>query len=68
MRGKGGAAVQLIDVLTQSRQCVKLVSTTPVYEELSNPNCLTVVCKRGSADTVRHWRELECSLRHTQGD
>jgi len=40
MRGKG---VQLIAVLTRSRQFVKLVSTTPVYEELSNPSCLTLV-------------------------
>ena len=38
--------------------------------ELSNPSCLTVVCKRGSVeftDTVRQ-RGLESSLRHTQGD
>ena len=37
--------------------------------ELSNPSCLTVVCKRGSVeftDTVKQ-RGLESSLRHTQG-
>ena len=37
--------------------------------ELSNPGCLTVVCKRGSVEftyTVRQ-RGLESSTRHTQG-